>query len=115
MIYLKDFLKVFIIFAFISLSVTTFTYSAENNSEGINKDLNDYLCKDVMRMSGENRSVSLGVLHGYMMGINGTTKFNHEKLLKVTDNFVENCLDNPNSKALDVFKKTYNAEMKKKG
>lgn len=68
-----------------------------------------------MRMTGEDRSVSIGVLHGYMLGVKGTTKFNHQELLNITDKFVENCLDNPQSKALDVFKKSYkiDKEMKK--
>ena len=38
-------------------------------------DMNHYLCKDIMRMSGEERGVALGVMHGYALGKKGTTSF----------------------------------------
>lgn len=95
-----------VLFCFWSASVSF----SDEKSDGVEKDINDYLCKDVMRMTGEDRSVSLGILHGYMLGVKGTTKFNHAELLGITDRFVENCLDNPQSKALEVFKKSYSPD-----
>lgn len=110
--YFKLFAVFFIAFLFcFGSSLVSFS---EEKSEGVEKDMNDYLCKDVMRMTGEDRSVSLGILHGYMLGVKGTTKFNHQELLIITDRFVENCLDNPQSKALDVFKISYKPENDKK-
>lgn len=94
---------------FFSLAGFTPFSHAEEKPESVEKDITDYLCKDVMRMTGEDRSVSLGILHGYMLGIKGTTKFNHQELLDITDRFIDNCLDNPKSRALDVFKKSYTA------
>ena len=70
---------------------------------GAELDINDYLCKDIMRMSDQERAVSLGVLHGYRLGKKGATSFVSENLSKVSDEFVEYCLDNPHEKALASF------------
>ena len=68
-------------------------------------DLENFLCKDVMRMSGEDRVIATSVLHGYTLGKKGTTKYVVADLSKITDSFVEHCLNNPNDKALQAFAK----------
>jgi len=68
-------------------------------------DLDRFLCKDVTRMSGEDRVIAMSVLHGYTLGKKGTTKYVPADLSKVTDSFVEYCLSNPNDKALQAFTK----------
>ena len=70
-----------------------------------NKDLNEYLCKDVMRLSGSEREVSLALVHGYRLGKMGTTEFDVEVLSDLTDRFVDYCLDNPQDNALAAFEK----------
>ena len=69
------------------------------------RDLNDYTCKDCMRFSGENRSIALAFLHGYLLGKKGTTEFDTAKMSEATDQFIEYCLDNPTVKALDAMGK----------
>ena len=64
------------------------------------KDLTAYSCKDVMRLSGTDRDVAIGVLHAYLLGKKGATTYNVEKLAEATDRFIDHCLDNPNDKAL---------------
>ena len=68
-------------------------------------DLDGFLCKDVMRMSGDDRVIATSVLHGYTLGRKGTTKYDTAELSKITDSFVEHCLNNPNDKALQAFTK----------
>ena len=68
-------------------------------------DLERFLCKDVMRMSGDDRVVATSILHGYTLGKKGTTKYVIAELSKITDSFVEHCLNNPNDKALQAFTK----------
>ena len=68
-------------------------------------DLENYACKDVMRMSGEDRVIAFAVLHGYALGKKGTTKYVPADLSKITDSFTEHCLSNPNEKALQAFAK----------
>ena len=69
------------------------------------RDLNDYLCKDVMRLSGSDRESALALVHGYRLGKQNTTQFEVAALSELTDRFVEHCLDNPADKALAVFEK----------
>jgi len=68
-------------------------------------DMNDYLCKDVMRMSGSDRENTLAFVHGYRLGKKNTTQFQVDELTALTDKFIEHCLDNPNDKALAAFEK----------
>jgi hypothetical protein len=69
------------------------------------KDLNDYLCKDVMRLSGSERENALALVHGYRLGKKNTTQFEVATLAALTDKFIEHCLENPNDKALPAFEK----------
>jgi hypothetical protein len=68
-------------------------------------DITGYLCKDVMRMDTEERAVSLGVLHGYVLGRKNTTSFDDAKAAKLSTDFIEYCLDNPREQALASFEK----------
>ncbi len=69
------------------------------------KDLNGYTCKDIMRMSGEHRSIAIAFLHGYFLGKKGSTAFDTQKMAEATDRFIEYSLDNPEAKALDAMGK----------
>lgn len=68
-------------------------------------DISEYLCKDIMRMTDDERAISMGVLHGYRLGKKGQTKFDSAPLAKLSNDFVEYCLDNPHEKALASFEK----------
>jgi len=68
-------------------------------------DMTSYLCKDIMRMSDDDRAVTMGVLHGYRLGKKGATTFVSDDLAKVSNEFVEYCLDNPHEKAMASFEK----------
>jgi hypothetical protein len=69
------------------------------------RDLRDNSCKDVMRLSGQDRDVALAMAHGYVLGKKGTTKFEIDRLAEITDKFIDYCLDNPKANALDSFEK----------
>ena len=69
------------------------------------RTIEQYMCKDVMRESGANRDVAIAFLHGYLLGKSGSGKFDLEVLHKQTDDFIEQCLDNPAQKAVDVMAK----------
>jgi len=69
------------------------------------RDLGDNTCKDVMRLSGQDRDVALALAHGYVLGKKGTTKFEVDTLAQITDKFIDYCLDNPKEKAMAAFEK----------
>ena len=88
------------------LSVTgTNALSEEQSPFDEARDLGAPLCKDVMRMSGQDREVSIALAHGYVLGKKGTTKYVIENLAEITDEFVEYCLDHPTDNALQSFER----------
>jgi len=98
--------RVFVPFAFITLPLLHAPVGAvEAEDENHVIELNTYLCKDIMRMSGEDRSVALAAYHGYVLGKKGATSISVGVLNKLSNDFVEDCLDNPHEKALATFEK----------
>jgi len=69
------------------------------------RDLGSSSCKEVMRLSGQDRDVALALAHGYVLGKKGTTKYEIEVLAQITDKFIDYCLDNPKANALDAFER----------
>lgn len=80
-------------------------YAPAGAAEGEVVDMTRYLCKDVMRMHEDDRAVTIGVLHGYMLGKKNATSFVVDDLSRVSNEFIEYCLDNPNEKAMASFEK----------
>jgi HdeA/HdeB family len=64
-----------------------------------------FTCKDVMRQPNTSREIAIAFLHGYLLGKSGNSKFNVEVLESQTNAFIEQCLDNPQSRAVDVMTK----------
>ncbi len=87
------------------VSLAGASFAGTNDS----KDLNSFTCKDIMRLSGGDRDISIGVIHGYLLGKRGTSKYKSDRLAEATDEFIENCLDNPKAMAI----KTMEAILKK--
>jgi len=81
---------------------TTVTLAEEESTQ---KNLNDFVCKDIMRLSGSERENTLALAHGYRLGKMNTTTYEIEVLSDLTDRFIDYCLDNPNDKALEAFEK----------
>ncbi len=67
------------------------------------RTIEQYLCRDVMRDSGANREVAIAFLHGFLLGRSGRTQFNLDDLHKQTEAFIEDCLSNPNEKAVEAM------------
>lgn len=76
---------------------------AQDSKDAGNRTVAQYSCKDVMRESGGNRDVAIAFLHGFILGKSGGDGFNVETLRKQTDAFIEQCLDNPGRKAVEVM------------
>jgi hypothetical protein len=69
------------------------------------RDFGAQTCKDVMRLSGNERDLSLAFAHGYVLGQKGVTQFDVDTLAGYTDQFIDYCLDNPQANALQAFQK----------
>lgn len=64
-----------------------------------------FTCKDVMREPNTSREIAIAFLHGYFLGKSGSPKFNVDVMENQTNAFIEQCLDAPQSKAVDVMMK----------
>src|SRR3954447_10323057 len=69
--------------------------------ENLNRTVDQYKCRDVMREAGADRDIAIAFLHGYLLGKSGGQGFNLDALHKQTANFIDHCLSNPDGKALD--------------
>ncbi|HRD88988.1 MAG TPA: HdeA/HdeB family chaperone [Accumulibacter sp.] len=67
--------------------------------------LNSFLCKDVMRLSGDDRDISISFMHGYILGKKNATDFVVNALGEASDKFMEYCLDHPTDMALQSMEK----------
>ena len=68
------------------------------------RDINTIVCRDVVRMSGDDRDIAMAFLHGYVLGTSGSNEFEVEVLYAASDNLIEHCLDNPDDIAVDVLR-----------
>lgn len=73
--------------------------------DGGSRTIEQYSCKDVMRQSDSSRATAIAFLHGYLLGKSGSDKFNLDTMAKQTDAFINDCLDSPKDKAVDVMTK----------
>lgn len=78
---------------------------AQTQSGGtqLDRTVEQYTCKDVLREAGASRDVAIAFLHGFLLGKSGSSKFNIQTLQKQTDAFLDRCLDNPKDRAEDVM------------
>ena len=76
-----------------------------NGQAADDRTIEQFACKDVMRESGQSRDTAIAFLHGFILGKSGQSGFSLEKLTQQTDAFIEQCLDNPNDKAIDTMMK----------
>lgn len=72
-------------------------------SQGVERDLADLECRDVMLFSGSDRDITVMALHAFLMGKAGTSKYSVEKLARSTDSFLEYCIENPGKNAIGAM------------
>ena len=79
--------------------------AAASAQDVADRTVEQYTCKDILREGGSNRDVAIAFLHGYLVGKSGSSKFNIGVLTKQTDEFIDQCLDSPAAKAVDIMTK----------
>ena len=81
------------------------TNALAEEPSGTKQDLGDMSCKEIMRLSSDDREIALALAHGYVLGKKGTTQYEVEALAQITDQFIDFCLDHPTENALQSFEK----------
>jgi len=90
--------------AVVPLCVLSFTIGAAEPAD-TKRDFGTLSCKQVMRLSGEDRDIAIAFAHGYVLGKKGTTQYDVDALARVTDQFIDYCLDHPGENAMQSFEK----------
>ena len=80
-------------------ALCTSGYAAFAGELSETRDLKDNKCRDIMILSGEDREIAIAFAHGYVLGKKNTTQFVPDELGKVTDSFMDYCLDHPKENA----------------
>ncbi len=81
----------------------------DNNSLKVNAqnsstvDLRQINCRELFRMTGQDREDTLTFFHGVVNGKNDQMIIDVEILSEVTDKVIDHCIDNPNDSLLSVF------------
>lgn len=92
----------------VTVATALFLLSAAMSGSALASDERDFAtqtCKEVMRLSGSDRDISIAFAHGYVLGRKGTTRYDVDALAQVTDRFIDYCLDHPAENALQSFEK----------
>jgi hypothetical protein len=84
-----------------ALSVVLLCLAGAAAAQDMNRTVDQYKCRDVMRDAGVNRDISIAFMHGFLLGKSGSQNFNLDTLHKQTQAFIEHCLSNPDGKAID--------------
>jgi cell division protein FtsW (lipid II flippase) len=67
------------------------------------EEVDKFLCKDILRTSGDDRRNAIAFMHGYLLGKSGKNKFDKAILAKATDDFIEACLDDTGAVAITTM------------
>lgn len=89
-----------IVLSILGIAAQTNPVGAQSEKD---RTVEQYLCKDVMRESGDNRDVAIAFLHGFLLGKSGKSNFNIDTLRKQSDQFIEACLEKPGDRAINVM------------
>jgi len=68
-------------------------------------DLTEISCRNFLTMDGDERDSTVVFYHGFINGKNNQTAFKISELGGITDQVVQECIDNPDAILLDVFVK----------
>ena len=97
-----------IVFIVVVLGIMTLVnitpvFSQEKLKDLVIVDLNTLTCKSFLKMSGDERDITVAFYQGIITGMNKETTVNVPALSEVTDKVVDYCIDNPKDILLKVF------------
>ncbi|MDJ0509985.1 MAG: HdeA family protein [Crocosphaera sp.] len=76
---------------------------AQENSEDTKVDLNKISCRELLKMPGKDKELTLVFFHGLMTAKNNQMVIDRIALREATDKITDDCIDNPNLMLMTVF------------
>jgi hypothetical protein len=86
-----------------ALALTGGVASAQDSAVADTLQIDQYSCRDLLELSGDERDFVLVFMHGFMSGKLGELTFDTMKLADATDEVVSACIDNPDGMLLAAF------------
>ena len=96
----------FLLGAVMSTFLTSAALGQTTQTEPENS-LDNLLCRDVMIMAGVDRDTTIAFMHGYLTHKRGDNIVVVERIEGSTAVFLQNCLDMPKAKAMEVLEKAF--------
>ncbi len=78
---------------------------AQENSEDTKVELNKISCRELLKMPGKDKELTLVFFHGLMTAKNNQMIIDRIALREATDKITDDCIDNPNLMLMTVFDK----------
>ena len=96
---------------FLSILLLTIIFSqgsildsfAQESSEDTKIDLNKISCRELLKMPGKDRELTLVFFHGLMAAKNNQMVIDRVALREATNKITDYCIDNPNSMLMTAF------------
>lgn len=82
----------------------------EHDSVDDIRDLSALTCRDLLLAAGEDRDAVILVLHAYLLGEAKQPVYNVDILAEATDGFMDACIDEPDSPALETMRKQFTSD-----
>ncbi len=79
------------------------TSFAQENSEETKVDLNKISCRELLKMPGKDKELTLVFFHGLMTAKNNQMIIDRIALREATNKITDDCIDNPNLMLMKVF------------
>ncbi len=76
---------------------------AQDTSEDTKVELNKISCREMLKMPGKDRELTLVFFHGVMAYKNSQMIIDRVVLREATDKITDYCIDNPNTMLMEAF------------
>lgn len=85
------------------VALTGSTAIAQEAAVAATVQIDEFSCRDLLILSGEERDFVLVFMHGFMSGKLREMTFDTMQLAEATDTVVTTCIDNPDDTLLSAF------------
>ncbi|MDJ0579992.1 HdeA/HdeB family chaperone [Crocosphaera sp.] len=83
--------------------VSTLSSFAQDEAEDTKVELNKISCRELLKMPGKDRELTLVFFHGLMAAKNNQMVIDRVALREATNKITDYCIDNPNSMLMTAF------------
>ncbi len=102
MISMNKLFSIFLLIIIISPALTLLSV-AQENSEDTKVELNKITCRELLKMPGKDKELTLIFFHGLITATNNQMVIDRIALREATDKITDYCIDNPGSMLMTAF------------